>query len=86
MLSPQVISEILTPLQQTNYDISLYSCPVSAGFPSPADDYLEGQLDLNQYLTKHPAATFFVRVTGDSMIGAGIHANDLLIVVGAAFP
>jgi DNA polymerase V len=80
MLSPQVIHEILTPLQQTNYDISLYSCPVSAGFPSPADDYLEGQLDLNQYLIKHPAATFFVRVTGDSMIGAGIHANDLLIV------
>lgn len=53
---------------------------VSAGFPSPADDYLEGKLDLNQHLIKHPAATFFVRVTGDSMTGAGIHSGDLLIV------
>jgi DNA polymerase V len=58
----------------------LFLVPVSAGFPSPADDYLEGKLDLNQYLVKHPAATFFVRVTGDSMIGAGIHSGDLLIV------
>lgn len=53
---------------------------VSAGFPSPADDYLDGKLDLNQYLVKHPAATFFVRVTGDSMMKAGIHSGDLLIV------
>jgi DNA polymerase V len=53
---------------------------VSAGFPSPADDYLEGSLDLNQYLIKHPAATFFVRVAGDSMIDAGIHDGDLLLV------
>ena len=53
---------------------------VSAGFPSPADDYLEGCLDLNQYLIKHPAATFFVRVAGDSMINAGIHDGDLLLV------
>ncbi|NIA19050.1 MAG: translesion error-prone DNA polymerase V autoproteolytic subunit [Xanthomonadaceae bacterium] len=53
---------------------------VSAGFPSPADDYLEGTLDLNQHLIKHPAATFFVRVTGDSMIDAGIHDGDLLLV------
>ena len=53
---------------------------VAAGFPSPAEDYVEGSLDLNTYLVKHPAATFFVRVTGDSMIGAGIHPDDLLIV------
>ncbi|MBW1645957.1 MAG: translesion error-prone DNA polymerase V autoproteolytic subunit [Deltaproteobacteria bacterium] len=53
---------------------------VSAGFPSPADDYLEGTLDLNQYLIRHPAATFFVRVAGDSMIEAGIHDGDLLLV------
>lgn len=54
--------------------------PVSAGFPSPADDYIEGKLDLNRHLIKHPEATFFVRVTGDSMIDAGIHSGDLLIV------
>jgi DNA polymerase V len=53
---------------------------VSAGFPSPADDYIEGQLDLNQHLIRHPAATFFVRVAGDSMIDAGIHSGDILIV------
>jgi DNA polymerase V len=53
---------------------------VPAGFPSPAEDYVEGPLDLNDYLIKHPAATFFVRVIGDSMVGAGIYPNDLLIV------
>lgn len=53
---------------------------VSAGFPSPAEDYVEGQLDLNKHLIKQPAATYFVRVTGDSMIEAGIHSGDLLIV------
>ncbi|WP_300672160.1 translesion error-prone DNA polymerase V autoproteolytic subunit [Desulfoluna sp.] len=58
----------------------LFMGKVAAGFPSPADDYVEGTLDLNTYLIKHPAATFFVRVAGDSMIGAGIHPDDLLIV------
>jgi len=53
---------------------------VSAGFPSPAEDYIEGKLDLNKYLVKHPAATFFVKVTGNSMIDAGIHDKDMLIV------
>lgn len=60
--------------------------PVAAGFPSPADDYLEGKLDLNQHLIKHPAATFFVRVAGDSMIDAGIHPGDILIVDRALEP
>ncbi len=63
----------LTPLP-------LYSARVAAGFPSPADDYIEGKLDLNEHLVKHPAATFFVRVEGDSMIGAGIHSGDILVV------
>jgi len=53
---------------------------VPAGFPSPADDYLERKLDLNEYLVHHPAATFFVRVKGDSMTGAGIQSGDLLVV------
>ena len=53
---------------------------VSAGFPSPADDYLEDRLDLNHHLVKHPAATFFVRASGDSMLGAGIHPGDILVV------
>jgi len=58
----------------------LYSSKVSAGFPSPADDNLEKTLDLNSYLIKRPAATFFVRVNGDSMINAGINDNDILVV------
>lgn len=58
----------------------LYLVPVAAGFPSPAEDYIEGTLDLNRHLIKHPAATFFVKVTGDSMINAGIHPHDTLIV------
>ena len=60
--------------------LPLYSCKISAGFPSPADDHLEKKLDLNSHLVKHPAATFFVRVNGDSMINAGINDNDILIV------
>jgi DNA polymerase V len=53
---------------------------VSAGFASPADDYIEKALDLNELLVQKPAATFFVRVQGDSMIGVGIHPNDVLVV------
>ncbi|WLT39113.1 hypothetical protein NON20_05495 [Synechocystis sp. B12] len=74
-----VLPEIYRPRRRTVYELPLYACPVSDGFPSPAQDYLEGKLDLNQYLIKHPAAAFFVQVTGDSMIGAGIHAGDILI-------
>lgn len=53
---------------------------VAAGFPSPADDYIEKKLDLNEYLIRNQAATFFVRASGDSMTGAGIHHGDILIV------
>ncbi|MBX9770731.1 MAG: translesion error-prone DNA polymerase V autoproteolytic subunit [Candidatus Obscuribacterales bacterium] len=54
--------------------------PITAGFPSPADDYVEKKLDLNEHLVKNRQATFFLRVSGDSMVGAGIHDGDLLIV------
>lgn len=53
---------------------------VAAGFPSPATDHIDRRLDLNEYLVLHPEATFFLRVKGDSMTGAGIHHGDLLIV------
>lgn len=66
--------------------LPLFIVPVKAGFPSPAEDYLEENLDLNEYLIKHPAATFFVRVDGDSMKGAGIHRGDILIVDRALEP
>ncbi len=74
------VSEIFKPDRSTTCERPLFMAPVAAGFPSPAEDYIEGSLDLNKYLIKHPAATFFVRVTGDSMIKAGIHHGDILIV------
>ena len=60
--------------------IPLFSSSVSAGFPSPADDFIDLPLDLNEHLIQHPAATFFVRVSGDSMVRAGIFPGTLLIV------
>lgn len=53
---------------------------VEAGFPSPADDFIERSLDLNEQLVANPIATFFMRASGHSMDGAGIHDGDLLIV------
>ena len=53
---------------------------IYAGFPSPADDYLDKKLDLNEFLIRHPAATFFVRVKGDSMINAGIHTGRNIFI------
>ena len=61
-------------------EIPFFASPVSAGFPSPADDYVEHSLDLNKHLIKHPSATFYARVKGDSMINAGINDGDLLVV------
>lgn len=58
----------------------LYSQKIAAGFPSPADDHVDLPLDLNEYLIKNPTSTFYVRVEGDSMLNAGIHPNDLLVV------
>jgi len=66
--------------RRTAWQRPLFACGVSAGFPSPADDYVDCRLDLNELLVKHPAATFFVRVAGESMIGAGIHHDDILVV------
>ncbi len=64
----------------------LYSATVRAGFPSPADDFVETPLDIREYLIKHPSATFFARAEGDSMTGFGIFSGDLLIVDRALQP
>ena len=74
------IKEILPAASGTSLQRPLFLSGVSAGFPSPADDYLDRNLDLNEHLVKNPAATFFVRVAGDSMIDAGINDNDILVV------
>lgn len=62
------------------YSLPLFIHAVPAGFPSPADDYLDRSLDLNTYLIKHSAATYLARAKGDSMEGCGIFDGDLLIV------
>lgn len=64
----------------------LFLSAVPAGFTSPADDYLDESLDPKKLLVRHPAATFFVRVQGDSMLGAGIHPGDILVVDRALEP
>lgn len=74
------IAEIYGLEQKSKISLPLFSCGVSAGFPSPADDYIKQRLDLNDLLIKNSAATFLVRVAGDSMNGVGINDKDLLVV------
>ncbi len=74
-------SAVSLPAQTlSDLQLPLFNGKVSAGFPSPADDYIEKTLDLNDLLIQKPAATFFVRAEGESMLGAGIHPNDILVV------
>lgn len=61
-------------------NLPFFISKVPAGFPSPADSYLEGSLDLNELIIQRPAATFFVSVSGDSMMNAGILNGDILVV------
>ena len=72
--------QLFIPDTSTKHERPLFMVPVRAGFPSPAEDYIEGKLDLNQHLVKHPAATFFVKVEGNSMIEAGIADGDTVII------
>lgn len=72
----------LGPPQQ----VPLYAAQPAAGFPAPADDLIERALDINDLVVKNPAATFFVRVRGDSMEGAGIFSGDVLVVDRAVVP
>lgn len=77
IFQPELSDAIEIPLSQSG---------VHAGFPSPADDFLEGSLDLNKLVIKHPEATFFARVQGDSMKDEGIAEDDLLVVDKAVRP
>ena len=61
-------------------ELPLFLERVACGFPSPAQDYVEDRLDLNRLAVRHPSATYFIKVSGDSMIGAGIGDGDLLVV------
>lgn len=77
---PDMVTNILHYVHNAQYALPLYSCHISAGFPSPADDHFDRSLNLHEHLIDNPAATFFLRASGDSMVGAGIHDGDLLIV------
>lgn len=72
--------KIFKPKIGAKVALPLFVSGVKAGFPSPAEDFIDKSLDLNELLIKHPAATFFVRVDGNSMINAGISSGDILIV------
>ncbi|WP_163836749.1 LexA family protein [Spartinivicinus ruber] len=75
------LTSIYPPQQHsTQKAVPLLTSRVAAGFPSPADDYIETDLNLHDYAVKHPAATFFVRATGESMVEVGIQPNDVLVV------
>jgi len=72
--------EIYLPEDHSDGEIHFYSSHIPAGFPSPAEDFLEKRLDLNDYLINNKAATFLIKVQGDSMINAGIFNGDILII------
>lgn len=80
------VSGVYQPDCSTKIDLPLYMVPIAAGYPSPAEDFIEGSLDLNQLLVTHPSATFFVRVVGDSMQEDGIHSGSFLVVDRALEP
>lgn len=75
-----MVETVLRASIGTKMALPLFGARVPAGFPSPADDFIEGMLDLNDLLITNPPATFFVRVSGHSMSGAGIYPNSLLVV------
>lgn len=80
------ITDIWQSDARTRARIPLFTAGISAGFPSPADDFVDRSLDLNEFLIRHPSSTYFVRVEGTSMIGSGIHPGDILIVDRALEP
>ncbi len=69
-----------TPENDSKITIPISRETISAGFPSPANDFLESKIDLNKELSENPLATFYVRVNGNSMIDAGINDKDILVV------
>lgn len=72
--------KIFTSDSSTKIDLPFFESLISAGFPSPADDYMEMSLDLNEKLIRNPSSSFFAQITGSSMINAGISDGDIVIV------
>ncbi len=80
------VLDFFTPDFTTQLDLPLAGTAIAAGFPSPAEEYVEIALDLNKELIKHPSATFYAKVKGDSMVDAGIQDGDLLVIDKALEP
>ena len=82
MKSETIVTEVVKTKSVTGPKklLNLFSSQPQAGFPSPGDDQVERVLDINDLVVKNPASTFFVRVSGDSMEGAGIFDKDVLVV------
>ena len=78
--------DLFSIIKKTQINTPVFLDKVSAGFPSPATDYMENKLDLNEYLIRHPAATFIVKASGSSMVNADIYSGDLLIVDRSVTP
>ncbi|MFO8827602.1 translesion error-prone DNA polymerase V autoproteolytic subunit [Legionella pneumophila] len=74
------LAELEQLKSRKSYKLPVFASKIQAGFPSPADDYIEGYLDLNTKFIKHPSATFVLQATGDSMVEAGIFSGDWLLV------
>ncbi|MFD3003103.1 LexA family protein [Pontibacter toksunensis] len=72
--------EIIEVEEIDSIELPLFASYISAGFPSPADDYLEDKIDLNKYVVQNPTSTFLMRVRGNSMHDANIHDGDLLVI------
>jgi DNA polymerase V len=70
----------LIQIKKSDSELPIFNEAVQAGFPSPADDYIEKKLSLDELLIQHPVSTFFVRATGDSMTDVGIYPDDMLVV------
>ena len=86
-ISPRFVANFISKMievfkidKSTKIELPLFSDAVPAGFPSPADDYIENNLDLNKYLIQHPSSTFYIKVNGDSMVEANIYCGDILII------
>ncbi|MDE6453527.1 MAG: translesion error-prone DNA polymerase V autoproteolytic subunit [Muribaculaceae bacterium] len=80
MSSDDTHLHIIVPDTSTDMPLPLAESGVQAGFPSPASDYLPDSFDLNRELVRHPSATFYARVHGESMSGEGINDGDLIVV------
>lgn len=80
MIKTEVALEICSPDLSSHLALPFADEGIQAGFPSPAQDYISETIDLNHELIRHPASTFYGRVSGDSMIGDGIESGDILVI------